>query len=201
VSLPIEERWLPVVGYEGYYEVSDLGNVRSLDRRILRRGVPAFLRGRMLRQTTVDHGRAVVSLCRGGRRDLRRVSTIVLQAFVGEPPAGFEGCHNDGNPANNHLGNLRWDSHQTNMDDQYKHGTRCGITKTHCPRGHFLSAPNLVASMAKRGNRTCMACARARAQQQRAEKRGEFIDFVTESHARYADIMGSRQVARGIPTN
>lgn len=195
------ERWLPVVGYEGYYEVSDLGRVRSLDRRIVRRGAPAFLRGRVLRQTTVDHGRATVSLCRDGQRDLSRVSTLVLRAFIGAPPAGFEGCHNDGDPANNHIGNLRWDSHQANMDDQFKHGTRYGISKTHCPRGHLLSAPNLVASMAKRGTRTCMACARARAQQQRAQKRGEVIDFIAESHAKYQQIMGDRLALSLPPPN
>jgi hypothetical protein len=55
---------------------------------------------------------------------MRRVHRLVLEAFVGPAPEGEEGCHNDGNPANNALGNLRWDSHPSNMADQVAHGTK-----------------------------------------------------------------------------
>ena len=44
-------------------------------------------------------------------------------AFVGPCPDGMEACHNDGNPANNNLENLRWDTHKSNMWDKIKHGT------------------------------------------------------------------------------
>lgn len=59
-----------------------------------------------------------------GRGNMRRVHRLVLEAFVGPAPAGTEGCHNDGNPQNNALSNLRWDTHAENMLDQVRHGTK-----------------------------------------------------------------------------
>lgn len=49
---------------------------------------------------------------------------LVLEAFAGPCPEGLECCHNDGNPANNRLENLRWDTRQANMDVLLRHGTR-----------------------------------------------------------------------------
>lgn len=52
---------------------------------------------------------------------------LVLEAFVGPRPAGFHACHNDGNPKNNHLDNLRWDTPKGNQADRKLHGTLfCG---------------------------------------------------------------------------
>ena len=53
-----------------------------------------------------------------------RVHQLVLCAFVGPCPKGLEGCHNDGDPTNNCVSNLRWDSHIGNLADMDKHGTR-----------------------------------------------------------------------------
>jgi hypothetical protein len=58
----------------------------------------------------------------GGRT--RRIHRLVLEAFVGLRPKGLEACHNDGNPNNNTLSNLRWDTRQSNSDDIGRHGTR-----------------------------------------------------------------------------
>lgn len=49
---------------------------------------------------------------------------MVLEAFVGPCPIGYEGCHNDGDPSNNQVANLRWDTHRNNQLDQLKHGTK-----------------------------------------------------------------------------
>ncbi len=52
---------------------------------------------------------------------------LILQAFVGPCPNGMECCHNDGNPANNHVDNLRWDTRKNNVADTIKHGRHpCG---------------------------------------------------------------------------
>ena len=59
----------------------------------------------------------------GGRNRIVSVHRIVLAAFVGPCPDGMEGCHNDGNPANNRIENLRWDTHVSNMADKTTHGT------------------------------------------------------------------------------
>ncbi len=65
---------------------------------------------------------SAVNLWRG---TVRRgyVHVLVLTAFRGHCPAGMEGCHNDGDPKNNRLSNLRWDTHSANQKDGFRHGT------------------------------------------------------------------------------
>lgn len=53
----------------------------------------------------------------------KKVHQLVLEAFVGLCPDGMEACHNDGNPENNDLHNLRWDTRSENTKDAVKHGT------------------------------------------------------------------------------
>lgn len=57
-------------------------------------------------------------------RKTMRLHNLMLVTFVGPRPDGMEGCHNDGNPLNNVPANLRWDTHQANMLDMYRHGTK-----------------------------------------------------------------------------
>lgn len=121
-------KWLPVSGYEGLYEVSSSGLVRSLDRVVGGRwgDRSRTLPGRVLRlrKEKKEHGRKTVILYDGsGKTKTKRVHRLVLEAFVGPCPSGMEGCHNDGNPANNKLNNLRWDTRSANHMDRVKHGT------------------------------------------------------------------------------
>lgn len=160
------ETWKPIPGYEGYYEVSDHGRVRSLDR-VVNAGPRAKRRkatGRILSPGVDTCGYEKVQLSVDGRAKLRSVHHLVLEAFVGPRPHGWDGCHNDGNSRNNHRGNLRWDTRSENHRDAVRHGTyrNGGTDKTHCPRGHSLTQPNLVAATLRRGGRACRACARAR---------------------------------------
>ena len=125
------ERCLPVVDFEGLYEVSDLGRVRSLDRTATHETtcrwsgatltVERFYPGRVLRPGTRDSGHQVVIL---GRGNTRQVHALVLTAFVGPCPVGEECLHGYGDPANNRLGNLRWGTRLENVADTYRHGTR-----------------------------------------------------------------------------
>lgn len=118
------ERWLPIPEYEGFYEVSDHGRVRSVDRMCRHsRGGMRRLKGKLRKLVVLSTGYLQVSLSRGGviRREL--VHRLVLLAFVGEPPAGHEGCHEDNDPANCRLDNLRWDTHKGNCADRARHGT------------------------------------------------------------------------------
>lgn len=119
-SHPIEN-WRPVVGFEGRYEVSDLGRVRSLDRRDHRgHRIP----GRLLRQCFTGRARnyLFVGLHWGGVT-LKGVHILVLEAFVGERPSGADACHNNGIGTDNRVTNLRWDSRSANHMDKNAHGT------------------------------------------------------------------------------
>jgi hypothetical protein len=60
----------------------------------------------------------------GGRSQTTAVHRIVLEAFVGPCPEGMECCHNDGNPRNNNVTNLRWDTRSANQMDSVRHGTK-----------------------------------------------------------------------------
>lgn len=130
------ERWLPVVSYEGRYEVSDHGRVRSLDRDVVvmtRWGFPVARRlpGRMLNpHRTPVQGKyrkgelaySCVSLSRHGSAKQCRVHRLVLAAFVGPCPEGHEGAHGDGDTSNNRLSNLTWKTPAANSADRVRHG-------------------------------------------------------------------------------
>lgn len=117
------ELWKPVVGFEGMYEVSSLGRVRSLDRVLVsegaRRGYPRKVKGRLLMLQRHSGGYVQVSL---GESGVRLVHALVLEAFVGPCPVGMESCHDDGDKTNNFLFNLRYDTHSANCEDRRRHG-------------------------------------------------------------------------------
>lgn len=151
------ERWLPVVGYEDFYEVSDQGNVR---RVMATAGAQV---GRILKATPSKKGHLHVTLHRDGKRVDHWVNRIVLTALVGPCPAGMEACHApDLDPANNRMDNLRWGTSGENKLDSVEHGTHHEASRTRCPREHPLAGINLVPSSLARGQRDCLACSRAR---------------------------------------
>jgi hypothetical protein len=108
------ETWKPIPGFPGY-DVSDQGRVRSY-RRVHGFGewIVANEPQRILRPGTDPNGYKFVQLMNGDRRVIR-VQALVMLAFVGPCPEGFEICHNDGTRANNSLANLRYDTHTANM--------------------------------------------------------------------------------------
>lgn len=119
----MSERWLPVPGWEGLYEVSDMGRVRSLARPFVYNNGNRITRpGRVLRGRRMRRGHLRVALCGPGRREDHLIHRLVLAAFVGPCPAGKEGCHNNGISDDNRLLNLRWDTRQANMQDAILHG-------------------------------------------------------------------------------
>ena len=161
---PLEraERWKPVTGYEGIYEVSNHGRVRSVDRTVTySNGQVRRYKGKVRRTPLNQDGYPLVSLCIHGKCQSHYVHSLVAETFIGTRPEGMEVCHNDGSKTNNHVDNLRFDTQSENTLDRVAHGTHHDAAKTHCPRGHRLSAENLRPSSAKRGKRQCLACARA----------------------------------------
>lgn len=98
------ERWLPVRGYEGRYEVSDQGRVRSLVK-----GEP-----RLLAMRTSNRGRVQVPLTKDGKKRMLLAYRLMLEAFVGPCPPGHEASHLDGDKTNNALANLAWETPERN---------------------------------------------------------------------------------------
>lgn len=155
------ENWLPVVGYEGLYEVSDRGRVKSVARIIDRNGSPVRIRERILKNQLGgrrDQLRYLVSLSCNGRSRTQRVHRLVARAFHGRCPRGREVCHDNGNGLDNRATNLRYDTKSNNNLDQTRHGTHREAMKTHCNRGHPLTLTNTY--LDPRGNRECRICKR-----------------------------------------
>lgn len=152
------EEWRSIPGYEGIYEVSDSGRIKSLSR-LDRLGNP--VRERILRLKVTAKGYARAQLSRDGQTREFFVHRIVLEAFDRAPRAGEVTRHLDGNPANNSPTNLAWGTHVENNRDRVRHGTHHLASKTHCPQGHPYSGDNLYISPGD-GSRVCRQCARER---------------------------------------
>lgn len=156
------ERWLPVVGYEGSYEVSDQGQVRSLDRVAGTAEHPRRWKGRVLQPAPVGKcGHLMVALRRDGKSKSWLVHALVLTAFVGPRPVGMECCHGLGGTQDNSLQNLRWDTSSENNFDIVRQGRHRNASKTRCKYGHQLKGPNLYQA-GHRNERVCKACCTAR---------------------------------------
>jgi hypothetical protein len=115
------ETWRSVVDYEGLYEVSDLGRVRSIRfrNRVANRPrtEPKLL---SIRQAS---GYSIVQLCKDNRTATKLVHRLVLEAFVGPAPSGFAGAHQNGCRTDNRLSNLSWMSYTDNERQKTDHGT------------------------------------------------------------------------------
>lgn len=126
------EVWAPTP-YDDY-EVSSLGNVKRVSTgRVLK----PFRSGRT--------GHLKVDL-RGHRK---AVHQLVAAAFIGPRPPGTEVCHNDNNPANNAVENLRYDTRSANVLD-------LRAIRTHCPHGHEYTEANSYINPL--GWRSCREC-------------------------------------------
>ncbi len=124
---PSPEFWRDIPGYEGAYQASSRGRIRSLPRFVpvydgiheitYSRPVP----GKILQQAVCDKaGHVSVHLgkhCRG-----IPVHQLVMLAFYGAPPPGMEVMHLNGNPKDNRMENLRYGTHSENMIDMYRTG-------------------------------------------------------------------------------
>lgn len=120
----MKEIWKPIEGYEGLYEVSNLGRVRSLPR--------ATTKGKVLKPRLTKFGYARVNLWRNGKSRLFLVHRLVAAAFISNPENKPQVNHIDENKANNCADNLEW---CTNLEN-HNHGTinqRISATQTNDP--------------------------------------------------------------------
>lgn len=156
------EEWRDVPGCEGFYQVSNLGQIRSVgDSRFNKNGVRRSFRGKVLVQAIHPKtGYSQVGFSVRGRQFTKMVHTIVALAFIGERPEGYDICHSDGDKQNNRVDNLRYDTRSSNLMDEVRRGTNHHASKTHCKYGHPFEGDNVRVRQKPNGlfQRNCRAC-------------------------------------------
>ena len=112
-----KEIWKDVKGYEGIYQVSNLGRVRSLDRMA---GRNRLYKGRVIMERTHNTGYKFVRLCRNNKFEQPSIHRLVAEAFIPNPNNKPTVNHIDENKGNNIVTNLEWATYKENCN----HGTR-----------------------------------------------------------------------------
>ena len=138
LSEELQERWAAVEGYEGYYEVSDKGRVRSLDRLVGGR----LLKGKVLKPGAYPNKYKYVFLRKDGDQRLFLVHRLVAVAFLLNKDGLKIVNHKDGNKQNNRVENLAWCSNSQNQ----LHSARTGLRKVHFTKSDEKRISELYAS-------------------------------------------------------
>jgi len=115
------EIWKSVIGYEGRYEVSNLGRVRSLNRKTAHKNFVAYRKGKVMSQSLDKDGYLLLRLC-NGRCLMKKVHRLVAMAFIPNPKNKPCINHIDNNPSNNHVNNLEWVTYKENSIYRDKQG-------------------------------------------------------------------------------
>lgn len=148
-----DEKWLPILGYEDQYEVSDHGRVRSL-----KGGLDA---PRIIAAKPGADGYPAVHLWSNGIGKTRLIHRLVTTAFLGPRPDGLVNRHLDGDKTNNRLSNLTYGTHRENNLDTVAHGAHHLASRTHCHKGHEYTPENTRYVLGRSG-RICLTCRRER---------------------------------------
>ena len=115
---PDVEEWKPIKGYEGLYEVSNFGRVKSLDRiNCCGKRVQSKLFSTQAKKNYIT-----VVLNNDGNSKTFRIHRLVAQAFIPNPENKPCVNHKDGNKQNNHVNNLEWCTHSENMKHAHDTG-------------------------------------------------------------------------------
>ncbi len=123
----MEEVWKPIPGFEGYYEASNMGNIRSLDRFTKNRwGSCTFHKSQLMKCRIVKNGYAHVKLTKDGNKFEPLVHRIIADMFIPNPDNLPQINHKNGDKSDNRVSNLEWCTSSQNQ----LHSRR--VLKRHC---------------------------------------------------------------------
>lgn len=123
--IPTEEIWMDIPGYEGQYQASSYGRIRSLDRTLMykpsrrRKAFTISKTGQLLKPISNKRTQYQSVFLSGKRIDIHR---LVTAAFYGPCPQGHEVLHRNGNRQDNRIENLAYGTHSENVRDTYRYG-------------------------------------------------------------------------------
>jgi hypothetical protein len=122
----VVEEWRPIEGYEGFYEVSNLGPVRSLDRVVETSTGKRKYKGKLLKPKLDNDGYLKVCLAKEGKKKDYFIHRLVAIAFLGQPPEGHVVCHGSKGSQCNEVTNISWGTMaQNHGPDRLRDGTDC----------------------------------------------------------------------------
>lgn len=114
----ITEDWKDIKGYEGYYQISNMGNIRSVDKYVVnnKNGSLAFKKGKPLKPQKQNSGYLYISLSREDKRKNFLIHRLVAEAFIPNPDKLEQVNHKDENKHNNNIENLEWCTQAYNLN-------------------------------------------------------------------------------------
>lgn len=157
------EEWRPVAGWEGLYEVSSLGRVRSLDRviRTKKSGGTTVRAGQELKPRIVNrYPRVALRNPKDSTQKYLFVHRLIAIAFIPNPHNLAIVRHLNDIPTDNRLDNIAWGTHSDNENDKVRNGRSKQANQTHCKRGHPFTEENT--RITSKGRRQCRACDKLR---------------------------------------
>ena len=133
LSIDDGEEWRDIAGWEGMYQVSNKGRVRSLDRVVVKsNGSTVTVKGHILNYNSRTMSHVSVPLYRDNKEHNMGVHRLVAQAFIVNPQGLPEVDHIDNNPRNNCVENLRWVSAKENTAHRIASGSSCKAKRVYC---------------------------------------------------------------------
>lgn len=146
----MDEEWRDIPNYEGYYQISNLGRVKSLDREIINVNGKIFLRKGKVKAQMIDKGGCKrVNLYKDGILKCCPVHRLVAKTFIPNPENKPEVNHIDGNKQNNSVYNLEWCTRSENQQHAWNIGLKENARKACSVNGKNNCANNARKSLSK----------------------------------------------------
>lgn len=116
------EIWKSILGYEGYYMISNTGVVKSLHRKVPYSKGTRILKSKIMSSRDNNRGYKDIRLSKEGKTSTKLVHILTAEAFVSNPDNKPYVNHQDGNKLNNHYSNFSWVNHSENIQHAYDTG-------------------------------------------------------------------------------
>ena len=172
------EVWKDIPEYEGTYQISNLGNVRSISRSVKGYKSRYCIPTRLKKKTINASGYEVVGLWKNNRQNLVFIHRLIAEAFIENPNRYPEVNHVDGNKQNNDISNLEWCSPRMNVDHAYRAGLTTRAKKVRCVETGQIYRSQTEASIEVYGSRKSQSAIGAVALGKRKTYNGLHWQFV-----------------------